>query len=430
MTPGFAFVRLERVMLALAFTSCTILFAACGGADKHELARGLAGGVPAAGGPGDAKRGVAFHFCGWKTSRGEADLRAMLPGLSWYYNWSSRPLTCPDGSGVGDSSVLTKEVVEFVPMAWGLVDDGRGCDSGGPCFRVDERSGGEICGDACKAQDWSFDPEGECYRCYHEGVSREAFLDDVPMGAKHLLGYNEPNFKQQANLTPAVAAANWRHLEWVADQRGLALVGPATNFCDPTPGANHPGACIDSVNGDAMIGLAWLERFYDACAGVGPAGRACRIDYQAVHAYSCGGVMWMIRFMKGKAGLIDPDVEHCGNGVRDEDEFGVDCGGNFCAACSAQAREYFSKPLWLTEFANPKHDCGGDGVDLERRTLELIAFELPRLDRDPYVFRYAWFMPKVSIESLDHADLLVEDRAGVLNTQGRVYFGRMKSPDE
>ena len=32
-------------------------------------------------------------------------------------------------------------------------------------------------------------------------------------------------------------------MEAVADTRGLSLVGPAVNYCDPTPGANHAGAC-------------------------------------------------------------------------------------------------------------------------------------------------------------------------------------------
>ena len=91
------------------------------------------------------KRGAAYHFCGWGFEQSPKDLEAMHPGLSWYYNWSSRPMTCPDGSGIGNHPLRTSGRVEFVPMAWGLVDDGEACESDGPCFRVDERLGGARC---------------------------------------------------------------------------------------------------------------------------------------------------------------------------------------------------------------------------------------------------------------------------------------------
>jgi len=352
----------------------------------------------------------------------------MVPGLSWYYNWSSKPLECSDGHGVGNTELLKSGTVEFVPMAWGLIDEGSACDAGGDCFRVDERGGGASCRQVCEASSWSFDPEGECYACYHEGISRAEFLADIPGQAKYLLGFNEPNFKEQANLTPEAAAKGWRHLEWVAEEKSLSLVGPATNFCDPTPGAKHPGACIESVNGQRMFGLAWLELFYDACTEAGAAKRTCAMDYQAVHAYSCGGVSWMIELMKAKAGLIEPSAKHCQNGIQDQDEFGVDCGGNTCAACSEHARAMFRKPVWLTEFAPPKNDCGVESLPaLEERTLKFMAQELPKLHNDPYVFRYAWFMPKVDMVNLDHTDLLVEDEAGILSPLGHFYFGPITS---
>ena len=124
----------------------------------------------------------------------------------------------------------------------------------------------------------------------------------------------------------------------------------------------------------------------------------------------------MIELMKSKAGLVAPLKEHCVNGrKKDEDEFGTDCGGNVCPACSAHA-EMFRKPVWLTEFATPKDDCGeGDREKLVERTLVFMREELPKLDQDPYVYRYAWFMPKVDMPNLDHTDLLREDFGGELS---------------
>ena len=370
------------------------------------------------------KRGVAFHYCGWPFSEGRADLEAMRPGLAWTYNWSVRPLTCADGHGVGAALGDGAPVVEFVPMAWGLVDAGARCAEGGLCFRVDERDGGAACRAVCEASGWSMEASGGCYACLHEGITRDEMVAEIPEGAAYLLGFNEPNFKEQANLTPSEAARGWEHVEWVAERRELTVVGPAVNFCDPTPGAQHPGACVEVADGAPMQGFAWLERFYDACSATGAAGRDCRIDHQAAHVYSCGGVGWYLDIMKRKAGLLPASEAHCGDGVQNEDEFGVDCGGNSCAACSARARALFARPVWLTEFAPTRGDCPGlEGDALAAQALRFVDEAVPMLERDPYVFRYAWFMPKTDAPTLDHVDLLVEGEAGRLTPLGERYFG-------
>ena len=46
----------------------------------------------------------------------------------------------------------------------------------------------------------------------------------IPEGSKYLLGFNEPNFKSQSNLTPAQAAAMWPHVEDIAREKGLAAM--------------------------------------------------------------------------------------------------------------------------------------------------------------------------------------------------------------
>ena len=182
---------------------------------------------------------------------------------------------------------------------------------------------------------------------------------------------------------------------------------------------------IEAVDGRRMFGLAWLETFYDACTAEGAAGMDCRIDHQAVHAYSCDSVTWMVDLMKAKAGLAPSPEAHCTNGIQDEDEFGEDCGGNFCVACSAEARAHFAKPVWLTEFAPEAGSCGTDDPDaLAARSLAFAERELAALDADPYVFRYAWFMPKTDIPSLDHVDLLDASTPGAQTALGDVYLGQ------
>ena len=52
-----------------------------------------------------------------------------------------------------------------------------------------------------------------------------------PADAKYVLGFNEPNFTSQSNLTPAQAAADWPSgVEAAAKAIGALIVSPAVNF--------------------------------------------------------------------------------------------------------------------------------------------------------------------------------------------------------
>jgi hypothetical protein len=86
-------------------------------------------------------------------------------------------------------------------------------------------------------------------------------IRDIPQGARYLLGFNEPNFGNQANLTPPAPG-----LQTVAQARGLKLVAPAVNYCG--------GNCNET---DPFV---WLDQFLAACIG-------CQIDYIAFHWYAC-----------------------------------------------------------------------------------------------------------------------------------------------
>jgi hypothetical protein len=369
------------------------------------------------------KRGVAYHFCGWSFSAGRQDLDALRDGISWTYNWSNQPLECADGLGVGDA--LSEAGVEFVPMVWGLVNGGAECATGGPCFRVDHHGGGQACDAACAGMD---DGEGTggpghpCYECRHQPITREALAAGIPEGARYLLAFNEPNFLDQASLLPEEAARAFEHVEWVAEQRGLQIVGPATNYCD-TAAEEGPAACVREPDGPPLSHVDWLERFYDACSADGVAGHDCRIDHQAVHAYACYAISWVAQQMRVKAGAVDSPEAHCTDGEQNEDESGVDCGGLACAACSERARALFARPVWLTEFANaPWGGCEHLDVEgLRERALGFVRQEVAALEADGTIFRYAWFMPKSAVH-FDHVDLLVEDGDGERTPLGDAYL--------
>jgi hypothetical protein len=202
-----------------------------------------------------------------------ADLNAFGRSVSWWYNWSSKPNAGAAGA-----------TAEFVPMVWG----------------------------------GNFDV-----------AKLEA---EIPAGTRFLLGFNEPNFGSQSNLTPEAAAALWPQLEQVATARGLALVSPALNFCG--------GSCNET---DPFV---WLDKFFAACSG-------CRVDYVAAHWYACSksALTWYLGKYESK----------------------------------------YTQPLWVTEFS-----CLDNATITDALEAQYLQDALSVLESDPRVFRYSWFTGRFS----------------------------------
>jgi hypothetical protein len=203
----------------------TIVLAGCGALDQGGAPDGAAqgggpddagqGGGPDGAGPsGDAgavacKRGVAYNH------ESALDLPALSRGIGWWYNWGSLP-------NADAEAAFRAGGIEYVPMIW----------TGPP----------------------------------HATIDVANLIAKIPGESRFLLGFNEPNFGSQANLTPAQAAADWPQLEQIADARGLALVSPAVNYCGGNCNETDP--------------FKWLDAFFAACTG-------CRVDYVAFHWYAC-----------------------------------------------------------------------------------------------------------------------------------------------
>jgi hypothetical protein len=207
------------------------------------------------------------------------DLAVLAPYITWYYDWGVAPPAVSEGQLFG---------IEWVPMCWGGVNSG------------------DVAG--IEAQ--------------------------IPEGSKYLLGYNEPNFISQANLTPAQAASMWPNLEKIAADKSLELISPAVNWC---------GDCVEGVTNDPTD---WLDQFFSTLLN-------CKVDYIAIHNYAPGSA------------AIKSYVE--------------------------KFRKY-NKPLWITEFAPwdpPKPDY--DGV------VQYMKEVIPFLENEPLIFRYSWFATRVGI---------------------------------
>jgi hypothetical protein len=130
------------------------------------------------------KRGIAYG------NNSTADLTALKPGISWWYNWG----TSPENDINANYESLG---VEYVPMAWGKVND----------------------------------------------ADLQAFIDKIKPGAKYLLAFNEPNFTDGARLTPQEAVNAWVNVEKIAAAKNLEIVSASPAYNGP----NNYGGYTDPV---------------------------------------------------------------------------------------------------------------------------------------------------------------------------------------
>jgi hypothetical protein len=185
----------------------------------------------------------------------------------------------------------------------------------------------------------------------------------IPSGSRYLLGFNEPNFKAQGDLSPQQAAAAWPALQAHAKAAGIPIVSPAVNFCGSTA---DPSLCTTSTITDPYT---WLKDFFAACS-------ACEVDYVAIHWYNCD--------LTSLKGYIE------GNGT------------------NLEGFTQFGKPLWLTEFS-----C--DATHSVADQTAYMKAAIPYLEGNADIFRYSWF----SASPIPNAELMNAD--GALTALGSLY---------
>jgi hypothetical protein len=178
------------------------------------------------------------------------------------------------------------------------------------------------------------------------GMKVDTATKAIRPDAKYLLGYNEPNFFSQANLSAAQAAADWPTLQAVAKTKNLKLVSPAVNYCGDDE--NKTGPCHDTNPAH------YLQDFFAACQG-------CQVDYVAVHWYNCDGAS-----LKSYLDMF----------------------------------QQFGRPIWLTEFA-----CAYGGDTSVAGQEKYMREAVPILEGRSDVFRYSWF----SADPIPNARLLNAD---------------------
>jgi hypothetical protein len=249
------------------------------------------------------KRGV----CAQKLSA--EDFKALAPGVSWWYDWGYEPdrEAPPDGP-------------EFVPMLW---SDAAGL--------------------------WT-------------GLDR--FLETHPR-PRAILALNEPNFKPQANMTPAASARAWLRAREIADRCGIPLVGPhlaiGSSAADSVTAPNPRTGKEETY--------AWMVPYVDAFRAGLPAGAA---PVFAVHCYgNAGELKWAV----------------------------------------GELAKRYGGPVWVTEFNMwAAKDEEGELAYMK----EALAF----LEGSPDVAGYAWFMARIPGQSKFS---LLADESGRLTRLGQTY---------
>ncbi|KAI9019904.1 glycosyl hydrolase catalytic core-domain-containing protein [Hyaloraphidium curvatum] len=110
-----------------------------------------------------------------------------------------------------------------------------------------------------------------------------------------LLGWNEPDRADQANISPAVGAQQWYLLERAAAKYGLRLGGPAIGSSPPWLDSWYTECdkyyCIEASFGGtgttcqaaSTLGASVCKQ----CAGKPYGQRGCRVDFNPVHIYNC-----------------------------------------------------------------------------------------------------------------------------------------------
>lgn len=211
------------------------------------------------------------------------DLQALLPGNSWFYNWGNEP-----SAQIADY-IGQEKGIEYIPMAW---------------------------------------------NANYDINKMKAYYAAHP-NDKYLLGFNEPNFPDQANMLPEEAAVKWRELERFAKENHLILVGPAMNY------AGQP-----LKDGKVWNPYDWMDAFIKAYKD--KYGTEPHYDYTAVHAYMDRADA-MMTIVNGFA-------------------------------------EKYGKKVWLTEF------CAWEDRNLTAETQqEYMIDKLKALETSDNVYRYAWF---------------------------------------
>lgn len=248
------------------------------------------------------KRGICWDEKNVALNKRHAE--QLRPGVSWVYNWGENAVS----SAVYDADFT------FAPMTW----NGN--------FSVE------------RLRSW-YTAHPEC---------------------RYLLGFNEPNFADQANMTPEQAVDAWSQLEALAEEFGLLLVAPALNFS------------ASKVGGRVWNPYEWYDEFFRLYP-------QAHVDCLAMHCYMnwYSANTWLAT-KYFYSDLFNPTK---------------DCYGRYPHLVAflnsyKQQNGHFPR-MMLTEFCSWENDGTITGPDSQ---IDQMTQKIQKLEQSDLVEGYAWFM--------------------------------------
>jgi len=126
-----------------------------------------------------------------------------------------------------------------------------------------------LLGNVTWVYNWSEDPD-QLEQCYEElGIQFIPMIwglnshpEYIYGKSPYLLTFNEPNFADQANMTPKQAADFWPKIEAAAAKYGMKISSPSASY----------GGFMDPID--------WLDEFFRLCTN-------CKVDFITTHQYNC-----------------------------------------------------------------------------------------------------------------------------------------------
>jgi hypothetical protein len=155
-------------------------------------------------------------------------------------------------------------------------------------------------------------------------------LDTARAAGRTILGFNEPDFASQSNMTVAQALTLWPQLQ----ATGRRLGSPAVATGAATPGG-------------------WLDQFMS-----GARQRGLRVDFITLHWYGSD-------FSPAAVGQLESYVK--------------------------AVHDRYQMPIWVTEFALIKFTSSGSVYPTAAQQVAFVQGATAMLNGLSYVERYAWF---------------------------------------
>lgn len=286
------------------------------------------------------KRGICWDEKTQKLTN--APINKMLPGVSWLYTWGEKPLGNP-------SKLATRDGIAFMPMAWG--------------------------------------------KNYDEQALRD-YISAHP-NVRYLLGFNEPNFAEQAAMTPFEAADAWPKLEKIAADYHLKLVAPALNFTG------------QSVGGKVWGIYDWLNDFIGYYSS--KYRKLPKIDCLALHCY----MNWYSATTWFATEYFYSDIFKDGNNTKYP---------HIVSLLNTAKSDTGQYPrMMLTEFCSWEGDKDGFVTNVENQ-IDQMTQRVQKLEQSDLVEGYAWFMANADASQYPYMSVFQTNTPqSQLSDLGKVY---------